>query len=97
MNIGLRVRMSTEVRLADHERGGDDDALMKVIRAPWIRCRADEAGARAYEMECQRITFSVLAYSEDKARSWWNGLDESERNSLLGLGDAETSDQISLW
>ena len=70
---------------------------MKVIRAPWIRCRADEAGARAYEMEWHRITFSVLAYSEEEARSWWNGLDAPERNGLLGLGDAETSDQISLF
>jgi hypothetical protein len=70
---------------------------MKVVRAPWIRCRADEAGARAYEMECQRITFSLLAYSEQEARSWWNGLEEHERNELLGLGDAETSDQTGLF
>jgi hypothetical protein len=70
---------------------------MKVVRAPWIRCRAGEAGARSYEMEWQRITFSLLAYSEKEARSWWNGLDEHERNGLLGLGDAETSDQIGLF
>lgn len=70
---------------------------MKVIRAPWIRCRADEAGARAYEMEWHRLNFTVLAHSEEEARSWWNGLDETERNGLLGLENAETSDQISLW
>ena len=70
---------------------------MKVIRAPWIRCRADEAGARAYEMEWHRITFAVLAYSEVEARSWWNELSEAECNGLLGLDDAETSDQIRLF
>lgn len=70
---------------------------MKVIRAPWIRCRADEAGAREYEMEWHRITFSLLAYSEEEARSWWNGLDETERNGLLGLEDTEIPDQISLF
>ncbi len=89
--------MSTKVRLADDERGGDDDDLMKVIRAPWIRCHADEAGARAYEMEWRRSTFAVLAYSEEEARSWWAGLSEAECSGLIGLGDAEASDQISLW
>ena len=70
---------------------------MKLIRAPWIRCRADEAGARSYEMEWHRIAFAVLAYSEEEARSWWGGLDENERNGLLGLDDAEASDQIGLF
>ena len=47
---------------------GEQFMEMKLIRAPWIRCRADEAGARAYEMEWHRINFAVVAYSEVKAR-----------------------------
>jgi hypothetical protein len=67
---------------------------MKMIRAPWIRCRADESGAQAYEMEWQRVTFAVVAYSEGEARDWWGGLSVPERREQLGLDD--NSDQISL-
>lgn len=70
---------------------------MKVIRAPWIRCRADEIGSHPYDLEWKRIAFAVLAYSEEEARSWWAGLDDADRNELLGLGNAGGSDQISLF
>jgi hypothetical protein len=70
---------------------------MKTIRAPWIRCRADEAGAQAYAMEWQRLSFAVLAYSEREARDWWGGLSVTERREQLGLGEADNSDQISLF
>jgi len=37
-----------------------------VIRVPWIRCRADEAGAQLSEMEWQQQIFSVLAIQNPK-------------------------------
>jgi hypothetical protein len=57
---------------------------MKIIRVPWIRCRADEADAFPFEMEWRGRYFNVLAYSENEARDWWRGLSEREREIYLG-------------
>lgn len=57
---------------------------MKIIRVPWIRCRADEVDAMAFEMEWRGRFFSVLAYHESEARDWWRGLTEREREIYLG-------------
>jgi hypothetical protein len=70
---------------------------MKVIRVPWIRCRADEEGAQFFEMQWRKQTFKVLAYSEREAREWWSGLSEAERNPVLGLEDGDRVDEASLF
>jgi hypothetical protein len=66
---------------------GEEMAKMKVIRVPWIRCRADEAGAQVFEMQWRKQIFRVLAYSEGEAREWWDGLSEAERRPVAGLAD----------
>jgi hypothetical protein len=63
---------------------------MKLIRVPWIRCRADEEGAKPYEMKWRQQIFSVLAHSESEAREWWFGLSDAERNPVLGLDDDQS-------
>jgi hypothetical protein len=68
---------------------------MKVIRVPWIRCRADEADAAPFEMEWRGRYFSVLAYTENEARSWWRGLSEREREIHLG-GNGSQGEESSL-
>ena len=57
---------------------------MKIIRVPWIRCRADEVDASPFEMEWRGHAFSVLAYSESEARDWWRSLPERDREAALG-------------
>jgi len=69
---------------------------MKVIRVPWIRCRADEVGAVSCPLDWRSKSFTILAYSEREAREWWNGLTEGERNEFLGF-DQEGSEQSSLF
>lgn len=70
---------------------------MKLIRVPWIRCRADEAGAKFFEMQWHRIHFDLLAYSESEARDWWNGLSDDERNVALGLNLDDPVEQPDLF
>jgi len=60
---------------------------MKVIRAPWIRCRADEVDAIPSSLEWRGHRFQLLAYSEKEASEWWRGLSDRERETLLGLGE----------
>ena len=69
---------------------------MKVIRVPWIRCRADEVGAENCTLDWRGKSFTVLAYSEREAREWWKGLADGERDELLGF-DPEGSEQSSLF
>ena len=64
---------------------------MKVVRVPWIRCRADEVDAVSVPLEWRGRHFRVLAYSEKEAFEWWRGLAERERTELLGM-DGETKD-----
>ena len=70
---------------------------MKVIRVPWIRCRADEMGAIECELEWRGRVFAVLAYSENEAKSWWSDLPAHEREQHLGMGSAESSDEPGLF
>lgn len=65
---------------------------MKIVRVPWIQCRADEVETIECEMEWRGRLFAVLAYSEDEARKWWGGISESERRELLGTDAAECED-----
>lgn len=65
---------------------------MKVIRTPWIRCRADEVDTIASTLEWRGRSFKLLAYSEKEAMEWWRGLSDREREALLGLG-GEAADE----
>jgi len=62
---------------------------MKLIRVPWIRCRADEADAQLFQIQWRQKVFSVLAYSESEAREWWSGLSDAERDPAPGLDDEQ--------
>ena len=70
---------------------------MKVIRAPWIRCRADEVDAIPSTLEWRGRSFQVLAYSEQEASEWWGGLSDREREALLGLGGEDADDGPGLF
>jgi hypothetical protein len=70
---------------------------MKVVRVPWIRCRADEVDAVSTELAWQGRTFSVLSYSEKEAREWWRSLPDREREGLLGIGGESVDDSPSLF
>jgi hypothetical protein len=70
---------------------------MKLIRVPWICCRADEVDAIQCEMEWRGRIFAVMAYSEKEARQWWQGLRDSERSELLGAGSPEPDEGFSLF
>jgi hypothetical protein len=76
---------------------GDQLGEMKLIRAPWIRCRADEAGGYFLEMQWRKHSFVVLAYSAQEARDWWGGLSDAERDELLGLEEGTDTDQSTLF
>jgi hypothetical protein len=65
---------------------------IKIIRVPWIRCRADEVDALPFELEWRGRVFSVLAYTENEARDWWRSLPEAERERQLGGGGGSASD-----
>lgn len=66
--------------------------LMKTVRVPWIRCRADEVDAMSAELEWRGRIFELLAYSEKEARDWWRSLSDREREEALGLAaDSEES------
>ena len=71
------------------ETGDSIPRAMKLIRVPWIRCRADEYGAAPFPLEWRGRNFEVLAYSEAEARDWWKSLADGERESALGLGTRE--------
>lgn len=70
---------------------------MKIIHVPWIRCRADEVGAVECPMFWRNRDFTILAYSENEAKSWWGELPESEREQQLGMGTASSSDESGLF
>lgn len=65
---------------------------MKVIRVPWIQCRADEAGAECFPMEWRGKDFEIMAYNEREAQDWWRSLGDSHRSEVLGMRDREESD-----
>ena len=70
---------------------------MKVIRVPWIRCRADEVGACSIDVHWQKRSFRLVANSEREAEEWWGGLKDAERNELAGLEESVESDQANLF
>lgn len=70
---------------------------MKVVRVPWIRCRADEVGACAVDLHWRKQNFSLIANSEREAQDWWGGLGEEERDAALGLDEPPQAEQASFW
>ena len=71
---------------------------MKIIRVPWIRCRADEVGTCSIDVQWRKQSFKILAYSEREAQEWWGGLRDEERDEVIGAEDVpETVEQTSLW
>ena len=70
---------------------------MKVVRVPWIRCRADEVDAVSSEVEWRGRTLAVLSYSQKEALDWWRGLSDREREELLGLDGATEDDGPGLF
>lgn len=70
---------------------------MKVVRVPWIRCRADEMGAVPIDLEWRGHSFTLLAYSEAEAREWWRDLSDREREEILGMTAAPPDDGPGLF
>ena len=70
---------------------------MKIVRVPWIQCRADEVDTIECEMEWRGRVFAVMAYSEAEARKWWGGIAEPEKRSLLGVDAAEPDEGLALF
>lgn len=70
---------------------------MKIVRVPWILCRADEVDTIECEMEWHGRVFAVMAYSEAEARKWWVGTAESEKRALLGFDAAESDEGLALF
>ena len=70
---------------------------MKILRVPWILCRADEAGALPFEMRWRNRSFTVLAYTEKEASDWWRSISEREREELLGISANPVNDSPSLF
>jgi hypothetical protein len=65
---------------------------MKVVRVPWIQCRADEVSAECYAWEWAGKDFEIMAFSRKEAEDWWNSLGEGGRKEVLGLRQREESD-----
>lgn len=70
---------------------------MKVVRVPWIQCRADEVEAVRSTLDWRGRTFQLLAYSEKEASEWWRGLSDREREELLGMSLENADDGPSLF
>ena len=65
---------------------------MKVIRVPWIQCRADEAGAECFPWVWKGRDFEIMAYTRKEAEEWWTSLGESYKGELLGVRERGESD-----
>jgi len=69
---------------------------MKIVRVPWIRCRADEVGSCPIDAQWRKQSFKIIAYSEREAQEWWGGLRDEERDAALSI-DTPIAEQTSLW
>ena len=69
---------------------------MKIVRVPWIRCRADEIGSCTIDVQWRKQSFRILAYSEREAQEWWGGLRDGERDAAVGLDEAP-AEEPSFW
>jgi hypothetical protein len=69
---------------------------MKVVRVPWIRCRADEVGSCSIDVQWKKLSVRIIGYSEREAQEWWGGLSDEERDAIAGLDEAP-AEQPSFW
>ena len=65
---------------------------MRVIRVPWIQCRADESGAERFAWEWKGKDFEIMAFSQSEAKEWWDSLGDGTRKELLGMRAPDDSD-----
>lgn len=72
---------------------------MKVIRVPWIVCRADEFGTVQLPISWRGHEFEIMAYSDKEARDWWEELSEGERSRAMssGAGSGGETSEMSLF
>jgi hypothetical protein len=70
---------------------------MKLIRVPWIQCRADEVDAVQVDLEWRGRPITVLAYSQKEGREWWHELSEHARDAALGIGDDAAEESPGLF
>ena len=66
---------------------------MKVIRVPWIVCRADEFGPVQVPVSWHGYDLEIMAYSEKEALDWWGDLSDGERKRFAsgsGAGEQES-------
>jgi hypothetical protein len=73
------------------------DRLMKIVRVPWIRCRADELDTSIIPVAWRKQTFSIMAHSQQEAEKWWGNLSDAERHEVLGLDQQTDGDQSTLF
>jgi hypothetical protein len=70
---------------------------MKVVRVPWIQCRADEVGAETFVWTWRGKDFELMAFNRKEAEEWWNSLSETFKSDLLGMrgsGDSEAAPML---
>ena len=70
---------------------------MKVIRVPWIQCRADEVGAESFPWAWRGKDFEIMAFNRREADEWWGSLSETSKSDLLGMRDRGGSDDLMLF
>lgn len=67
---------------------------MKVIRVPWIQCRADEIGAETFSCHWRGRDFEIMAFSATEAREWWDSLSDAVKGDFLGMRTGNESDGV---
>ena len=98
-SLFLQMLLQPSVHFPHRHRPQDQllPMRMKVIRVPWISCRADEVDAIHCELEWAGRIFKVMAYSEKEAREWWRNVPITERNELLSIGEPPIEDEPGLF
>ncbi len=69
---------------------------MKIIRVPWIVCRADEFGTVQVPINWRGYDIEIIAYSEKEARDWWEELSDTERKRHI-CGDSGSEQESLLF
>ena len=69
---------------------------MKLVRVPWIQCRADELGAECFPWTWRGKDFEIMAFTRKEADEWWSSLSETSKGDLLGHGGKDESGSASM-
>jgi hypothetical protein len=69
---------------------------MKIVRVPWIRCRADEVDSCVIQVQWRKQEFLIMAQTPREAEGWWDGLPDAERDQVTGIESSEM-EQSSFW